>query len=179
MITRRTFFLDSQTAPIESSVITSIELPMATASPPANLLPTMKALVFDAPIHTLSIHHSYPIPTPIHSKNDHLVHVKTTALCARELAWPFEFPDAIYAENPENLITPGYDLAGTVITAPPRSPFHPGDKIFARTLPSRPGQLPRLHYRADIRDGAEAADAELGGGGDGAAVGDNGLAGFV
>lgn len=99
----------------------------------------MKALVFDAPTHTLSIHPSRPLPVPDHSKTDHLIHVKTTALCARELAWPSEFPDAIYAENPEKLITPGYDLAGTVVTAPPSSPFHPGDEIFARTLPSRPG----------------------------------------
>ena len=33
--------------------------------------------------------------------------------------------------------TPHY-VAGTVVTAPPSSPFHVGDEIFARTLPSRP-----------------------------------------
>lgn len=112
---------------------------MATTTPTPNHPPTMKALVFDAPTHTLSVHPSRPLPVPDHSKTDHLIHVKATALCARELAWPSEFPDAIYAENPERLITPGYDLAGTVVTAPPSSPFGPGDEIFARTLPSRPG----------------------------------------
>ena len=60
-------------------------------------------------------------------------------LCARELRWPIEFPSAIYADNPSRQITPGYDLAGTVITSPPDSPFKPHDEIFARTLPSRPG----------------------------------------
>ncbi len=112
---------------------------MATSSTIPKLPPTMKAVIFDVPTQTLSIHLSRPIPIPDLSKTDHLIHVKTTALCARELAWPSEFPDAIFAENPEKLITPGYDLAGTVVTAPPCSPFHPGDEIFARTLPSRPG----------------------------------------
>lgn len=98
-----------------------------------------KALIFDSASQTLNIHPFVPIPTPDAAKNDHLIHVKTTALCAGELKWPALFPDAIFAENPEKQITPGYDLAGTVITAPPASPFRPGDEIYARTRPSRPG----------------------------------------
>ena len=100
---------------------------------------TAKTLVFDAASQTLKLHASRPVPTPDPAKNDHLIHVKTTALCARELEWPTLFPTAIFAENPEKQITPGYDLAGTVITSPPGSPFYPGDEIYARTRPSRPG----------------------------------------
>lgn len=36
-------------------------------------------------------------------------------------------------------IIPGYDVAGTVITAPPASPFQPGDEVYAHTYPARPG----------------------------------------
>ena len=100
---------------------------------------TNKTLIYDLASQTLNIHPSRPVPMPDPAKNDHLIHVKTTALCARELEWPAQFPDAIFSENPEKLITPGYDLAGTVVTASPASPFHPGDEIYARTLPNRPG----------------------------------------
>ena len=96
-------------------------------------------LIFDLPTRTLYIKSSHPIPTPDPAKNEHLIRVQTTALCARELEWPFLFPSAIFSENPDKQITPGYDLAGTVVTSPPGSPFHPGDDIYARTRPSRPG----------------------------------------
>jgi NADPH:quinone reductase-like Zn-dependent oxidoreductase len=49
------------------------------------------------------------------------------------------FPDAMFAENPSKLIIPGYDLAGTVVTSFPGSPFRSGVEIFARTRPSRQG----------------------------------------
>ena len=105
-----------------------------------NTLPlTAKTLVFDTTSQTLHLHDSLPVPIPNPAKNDHLIHVKTTALCARELEWPALYPVAIFLENPEKRVTPGYDLAGTVITAPQASPFNPGDEIYARTLPSRPG----------------------------------------
>lgn len=100
---------------------------------------TAKTLIFDTASHTLNIRASHPVPTPDPAKNEHLIQVKTTALCTRELDWPALFPVAIFSENPEKLITPGYDLAGKVITSPSGSPFHPGDEIYARTLPSRPG----------------------------------------
>ena len=110
----------------------------ATSTTPEQPL-TAKTLIYDLPSQTLSIDASHSVPVPDPSKNDHLIHVQTTALCTRELLWPAQFPVAIFAENPEKLITPGYDLAGTVMTAPPASPFKPGDEIYARTLPSRPG----------------------------------------
>ncbi|MCJ1450468.1 hypothetical protein MMC28_000799 [Mycoblastus sanguinarius] len=95
------------------------------AAPTVPKLPLVaKSLIFDTASQALKIHASHPIPTPNPSKNDHLIHVKTTALCTRELL---------------ELITPGYDLGETVITAPPASPFKPGDDIHARTRPNRPG----------------------------------------
>ncbi|KAL9125365.1 MAG: hypothetical protein Q9217_005422 [Psora testacea] len=100
---------------------------------------TARALNFDTATQKLNIHPSRPVPVPDPAKNDHLIHVKTTALCSRELVWPSLFPTSMFAENPEKQITPGYDVAGTVITAPPASPFQPGDEIYARTRPSRPG----------------------------------------
>jgi NADPH:quinone reductase-like Zn-dependent oxidoreductase len=110
----------------------------ATSTTPEHPL-TAKTLIYDLPSQTLSIDASHSAPVPDPSKNDHLVHVKTTALCTRELLWPAQFPIAIFAENPEKLITPGYDLAGTIVKAPPASPFKPGDEIYACTLMSRPG----------------------------------------
>ncbi len=100
---------------------------------------TNKTLIYDLASQTLNIHQACPVPIPNPAKDDHLIRVKTTALCARELEWPVLFPDGMFCENPEKQITPGYDLAGTVITAPPASPFRPGDEIYARTTPSRPG----------------------------------------
>lgn len=98
-----------------------------------------KTLIFDSPSQTLNVYASHPVPIPDPAKNDHLIQVKSTALCTRELVWPALFPAVMFAENPEKQITPGYDLAGTVITAPPASPFSPGDEIYARTRASRPG----------------------------------------
>lgn len=112
---------------------------MAITSTTLEIPSSNKTLIFDSPSRTLHIEPSRPVPTPDQSKNEHLIRVQTTALCKGELEWPVMFPDAIFSENPEKLITPGYDLAGTVITAPMGSPFHPGDDIYARTLPSRPG----------------------------------------
>ncbi|KAL6722307.1 hypothetical protein ACLMJK_001414 [Lecanora helva] len=87
---------------------------------------TSKALVFDHISHTLEINPCHPLPTPDFTKGDHLVH-------------PSKYPDYIFAENPEKEIIPCYDVAGLVIDAPPHSPFQAGDEIYARTLPSRPG----------------------------------------
>lgn len=102
-------------------------------------LPTLaKTLIFDPPSKFIHLS-SQPLPSIDESKGDHLIRVHATALCARELAWPELFASAIYADNPSRQITPGYDLAGTVISAPPGSPFAAGDEIYARTAASRPG----------------------------------------
>ncbi|KAI9799313.1 MAG: hypothetical protein M1825_004806 [Sarcosagium campestre] len=98
-----------------------------------------KTLIYDVPTKKLHIDPSRPLPIPDPTRNDHLIRVHATALCARELTWPVSFPEAIYSDNPEKLIVPGYDLAGTVITAPPNSPYSIGDEIYARTPASRPG----------------------------------------
>jgi NADPH:quinone reductase-like Zn-dependent oxidoreductase len=98
-----------------------------------------RTLILDLQSQTLQMKPSHPVPTSNPTKNDHLIRVHTTALCFRELEWPILFPAALFADNPDRQITPGYDLAGTAVTSPPDSPFHPGDEIYARTRPSRPG----------------------------------------
>ncbi|KAL8725273.1 MAG: hypothetical protein Q9166_007475 [cf. Caloplaca sp. 2 TL-2023] len=100
---------------------------------------TAKALVFDLATKTLNVHPSNRVPVPDLARKDHLIQVKTIALCARELEWPFLFPGALLSDNPDQQIIPGYDVAGTVITAPAASPFRPGDEVYARTYPARPG----------------------------------------
>ena len=111
---------------------------MPALSSPPDLPATVRTLIFNPDTNALRLF-SKPPPEVDESRGDHLIRVQATALCARELCWPVEFPSAIYADNPSRQITPGYDLAGTVITSPAGSPFNPGDDIFARTLPSRPG----------------------------------------
>lgn len=111
---------------------------MAASSPPPDLPVTARTLIFNPDTNTLHLF-SKPPPDVDVSKTDHLIRVGATALCARELRWPSENPSAMYADNPLRQITPGYDLAGTVLTSPRGSPFKAGDEIFAHTLFSRPG----------------------------------------
>ena len=112
---------------------------MAAASATTPFPLTAKTLIYERISKNLKVDPSHAIPIPESTRNDNFVHVKKSALCARELAWPSEFPHAILAENPTKEITTGYNVAGTLVTAPPGSPFHPGDDLCARTLPSRPG----------------------------------------
>lgn len=111
---------------------------MAAPTSTQHLPATARTLLFDPDTDTLRLI-ANPPPEVDESKTDHLIRVHATALCARELRWPTEFPAALYADNPSRQIIPGYDVAGTVVTSPPGSPFKPQDDIFARTLPSRPG----------------------------------------
>lgn len=111
---------------------------MAAQSSTGDVPATAKTLVFDPATTTLQLS-SKPPPKVDVSKADHLIRVHATALCARELTWPTLFPSALYADSPLREIIPGYDLAGTVLTSPPGSPFKAGDEIYARTFPSRPG----------------------------------------
>ncbi|KAI4153924.1 MAG: hypothetical protein L6R39_001481 [Caloplaca ligustica] len=98
-----------------------------------------KTLIFDTKSRVFQFHSSDPIPIPDPAKDDHLIRVMTTALCKGELDWPTHFPEVIFSENPEGRIVPGYDVAGTILSAPPTSLFRPGDEIIARTRPTRPG----------------------------------------
>ncbi|KAL2374221.1 zinc-binding dehydrogenase [Blastomyces gilchristii SLH14081] len=74
-----------------------------------------------------------PTLTPS-SPTDHLIRVHATSPCAGELTWPAWNPDLFSAE-----IVPCYDLSGTVVQAPPNSPFPPGTPVWGRTNVKRPG----------------------------------------
>ncbi len=100
---------------------------------------TAKTLTYEVSDQSFTVHTSYPVPSPDASKGEHLIRVHTIALCKGELDWPALFPDYIFAENPEKVVIPGYDVAGTVVTAPPDSKFKPGDEVFARTKTTRAG----------------------------------------
>ncbi|TKA55683.1 hypothetical protein B0A49_11180 [Cryomyces minteri] len=105
---------------------------MASSTTAQDAPSTAKTLIFDIPTKTLKLQASRPVPTPDHRKDEHLVRVRTTALCSGELEWPTLFPAAIFPENPDKQVTPGYDLAGVVVASPPGSPFRPGN---AATVP--------------------------------------------
>jgi NADPH:quinone reductase-like Zn-dependent oxidoreductase len=77
-----------------------------------------------------------PIPTPNFDKNQHLIKVHATAPCSGELLWPAGFPER---EEPNKVLVPCDDLAGTIVSAPPNSPFKAGDEIYARTNFNRAG----------------------------------------
>ncbi|PWY78009.1 NAD(P)-binding protein [Aspergillus sclerotioniger CBS 115572] len=77
---------------------------------------------------------SHVIPTPNLTKNEHLIQVHACSPCAGELHWPRNFPPP----QPRDLI-PCPDVSGTVVSAPPDSPFQPGAEVYARTNYIRPG----------------------------------------
>ncbi|EXM16639.1 Polyketide synthase, enoylreductase domain [Fusarium oxysporum f. sp. vasinfectum] len=85
--------------------------------------PDAEALVYDKATRSLVVK-TLPVPKAT-GPEDHLLRVHAVALTNGELAWPepLEFPDPV----------PGYELAATVITAPPKSPFTPGTEVYART----------------------------------------------
>jgi NADPH:quinone reductase-like Zn-dependent oxidoreductase len=98
---------------------------MATTSLPT----TMRALLQPDKASTKLILTTRPIPTP--KPDEHLIRVHTTALTNGELFWAKNFASIPVAEDKEPV--PGYDMAGTIITAPAGSQFHPGDEVYART----------------------------------------------
>lgn len=100
---------------------------------------TAKTVTYDVASQKLILHPSYPVPTPNPEKDEHLIRVHTIALCKGELDWPALHPWYIFADNPEKVVIPGYDVAGTVVTVPADSKFKPGDEVIARTKTDRPG----------------------------------------
>ncbi|KAG9241684.1 alcohol dehydrogenase [Calycina marina] len=68
------------------------------------------------------------------SADEHLIRVHATSPCAGELLWPANDPEFFGDE-----LVPCYDLSGTVIQAPKRSPFIVGTEIWGSTAFSRPG----------------------------------------
>ena len=99
---------------------------MNTTSDPT----TAPALVHNPQDHTLSIH-SLPVPTPI-GPDEHLLVVQAVALTNGELSWPEPAAVSPYS-------VPGYEVSGTVVSAPLDSPFRPGTAVYARTAFERPG----------------------------------------
>ncbi|KAL4907244.1 hypothetical protein BDW74DRAFT_148785 [Aspergillus multicolor] len=105
---------------------------MATENLPTSIRALLQA---DPTSHTITLVQRAP-PTPNFEANEHLIRVHTTSPCAGELNWPsLVTMDATL--KPE-IITCN-DVAGTVITAPPNSPFTPGAQVYARTSYWRPG----------------------------------------
>ncbi|KAJ2897971.1 NAD(P)-binding protein [Zalerion maritima] len=78
---------------------------------------------------------SVPVPSPS-EPDDHLIRVSYTSPTLNELNWATFAPDT-FAAKP--LPIPCYDVSGTVVAAPPDSPFQPGEKIFARMSAYRQG----------------------------------------
>lgn len=100
-------------------------------APPLGAIPqTTPSLVHDPATNTLSIQ-ALPVPEPS-GLDQHLLRVHAVSLTNGELAWP-EPSQA----RPHPI--PGYDVAGTVASAPPGSPFPPGTDVYARTGFDRPG----------------------------------------
>ncbi len=71
-----------------------------------------------------------PVPSPS-GVEEHLIRVHAVALTNGELAWP--------EPSTQTYPIPGYEVAGTVISAPVESPFPPGAAIYARTGFGRQG----------------------------------------
>lgn len=74
-----------------------------------------------------------PVPVANPDNEEHLIRVHCTAPCAGELLWPS------IVSVPGKEPVPCDDVAGTVVTAPPNSPFRPGDEVYARSTYFRPG----------------------------------------
>ena len=83
----------------------------------------------DLSTDTVSLLADHPVPVAQPDSQDHLIRMHAAGLCARELTWPKYFPPT----NPDRELVPAYDLAGTVVAAPPSSPFQPGAEVYART----------------------------------------------
>ncbi|KAM0690332.1 hypothetical protein Q7P36_009099 [Cladosporium allicinum] len=81
---------------------------------------------------------NHPVPSPNFNLNEHLIQVRTTAITTGELLWPKNFPlPAPYTTT--KVLIPCNDVAGTVLLAPPKSPFQPGTEVYARSSYTRTG----------------------------------------
>lgn len=99
---------------------------------------TMKALLQPDPASTKLILTSLPLPIPKVDSTEHLIRIHTAALTNGELLWRHNFPVPASPSAPRIFI-PLYDIAGTVLTSPPNSPFPPGSEIYTRTDYTRTG----------------------------------------
>ena len=78
----------------------------------------------------------HPTPTPDFDADEHLVRVHATAITNGELLWSKNFP---LPAGSTKVLVPCNDIAGTVIAAPPSSPFPPGTEVYARSSYARTG----------------------------------------
>jgi NADPH:quinone reductase-like Zn-dependent oxidoreductase len=86
----------------------------------------MRALIRSGDPKALSLTTTLPEPTPSAFPTAYLIRTKTVALTRGELTWPEPLQPSVPI--------PGYDLAGTVISAPTNTPnlaFKPGDEVYA------------------------------------------------
>ncbi|CAK37992.1 NAD(P)-binding protein [Aspergillus niger ATCC 13496] len=101
---------------------------MSTETARALIQPTAESNADDLTLQTDVVVNSNP------AKGEHLIHVRACSPCAGELLWPRNFPPPT-----KRLLIPCPDVSGTVVSAPPGSPFQPGAEIYARTSYARPG----------------------------------------
>lgn len=120
---------------------------------------TAPALTHDLETHTLYIK-TLPVPATTNPE-EHLIEVKATALTNGELTWP----------EPATVspAIPGYEVSGTVIHAPAKSPFPVGSEVYARTGFERQGNARQysvaltgeLGHKPENLSWAEAATVPL------------------
>ncbi|EAW14985.1 NADP-dependent oxidoreductase [Aspergillus clavatus NRRL 1] len=77
---------------------------------------------------------NHPVPVPREGTDEHLIHVRSVSPCANELNWAKNFPHLQTRE-----LIPCYDIAGTIVAAPPTSDFQPGAEVYARSNYMSPG----------------------------------------
>ena len=99
---------------------------------------TQRALFQPDKESTTVIIKTLPVPAPNFAKNEHLIKVHAVAPCNGELLWTKNFPPPPEILAVKELV-PCDDLAGTIISGPPNSPFKPGDRVYGRTNYERTG----------------------------------------
>ncbi|TVY32073.1 putative zinc-binding oxidoreductase, mitochondrial, partial [Lachnellula occidentalis] len=129
---------------------------------------TMKALLQPDPASTHLLLTELPVPVPKPGSTEHLVRIHTAALTNGELLWRHNFPLPSSPDNP-TIFIPLYDIAGTILTSPPTSPFPPGTEIYTRTSYTRTGSgsqytlisTPELAVRPQKLSWAESATVPM------------------
>lgn len=100
-------------------------------------IPTTMRALFQPDMHSQGlILTERPVPKPRFALNEHLIRVHTVAPCAGELLWPANYP---VPDPASKELIPCDDVTGTIISAPPSSPFKVGDEVYGRTNYHRSG----------------------------------------
>ncbi|TVY44947.1 putative zinc-binding oxidoreductase, mitochondrial, partial [Lachnellula cervina] len=129
---------------------------------------TMKALLQPDPASLHLLLTDLPVPVPKPGSTEHLVRVHAAALTNGELLWRHNFPLPPSPDNP-TIFIPLFDIAGTILTSPPHSPFPPGTEIYTRTSYTRTGSgsqytlvtTAELAVRPQILSWAESATVPM------------------